>query len=327
MISRFSSRRQALDSSFIKAKLAGAISYDRIAGFFRSSLLEVAGEELDALEGKIRVVCNSDIDPRDASTAKAAQHAMRKSWCAGQPEKLGEKSKDRFSHLFDLLVSGKMEVRVLPDKTFGLIHGKAGVISYKDGRKTSFMGSANESITAWKLNYELVWEDDSKEAVSWVQEEFDSLWNHPEAIGLSDFVIKDIQRLSQRQELPVDEWQGSSDIDPAAGVVETPVYRKEYGLWAHQKYFIKLAFDAHKKGGARFILADQVGLGKTVQLALSAMLMVLHGDKPALVIVPKPLTLQWQDELRDLLGVPSAVWNGREWLDEQGIVYPPTGPE
>jgi superfamily II DNA or RNA helicase len=125
----------------------------------------------------------------------------------------------------------------------------------------------------------------------------------------------------------VDEWKHTPETDPAAGVVETPVYRKEYGLWAHQKYFIKLAFDAHKIGGARFILADQVGLGKTVQLALSAMLMVLQGDKPALVIVPKPLTLQWQDELRDLLGVPSAVWTIREWVDEQGIVYPSTGPE
>lgn len=186
------------------------------------------------------------------------------------------------------------------------------------------MGSANESLTAWKLNYELVWEDDSEEAVQWVQEEFESLWNHPDAIPLSDFVIKDIQRLSRWEEVPVDEWQDSPETDPAAGVVETPVYRKEYGLWAHQKYFIKLAFDAHKIGGARFILADQVGLGKTVQLALSAMLMVLQGDKPALVIVPKPLTLQWQDELRDLLGVPSAVWTGREWIDEQGIVYPST---
>ncbi|MEA3547833.1 MAG: phospholipase D-like domain-containing anti-phage protein [Thermodesulfobacteriota bacterium] len=327
MIHRFSSRRQPLDASFIKDRLKDAVSYNRIAGFFRSSLLEVAGEQLDSLAGKIRVVCNSDIDQRDVSTAKAAQQALRKSWCAGEPEKLGEASKDRFSRLFDLLASGKMEVRVLPDKTFGLIHGKAGVISYQDGRKTCFMGSANESLTAWKLNYELVWEDDSEEAVQWVQEEFESLWNHPDAIPLSDFIIKDIQRLSHRIEVPVDEWQDTPEIDPAAGIVETPVYRKEYGLWAHQKYFIKLAFDAHKIGGARFVLADQVGLGKTVQLALSAMLMVLQGDKPALVVVPKPLTMQWQDELRDLLGVPSAVWNGREWVDEQGIVYPSTGPE
>ena len=327
MIHRFSSRRQPLEVSFIQDRLKGAVSYDRIAGFFRSSLLEVAGEQLESLDGKIRIICNSEIDQRDVSTAKAAQHALRKSWCAGEPEKLGKASKDRFSRLFDLLVTGKLEVRVLPDRTFGLIHGKAGVIGYRDGRKTCFMGSANESLTAWKLNYELVWEDDSEEAVQWVQEEFESLWNHPDAIPLSDFVIKDIQRLSQRVEVQVDEWQDTPETDPAAGVVETPVYRKEYGLWAHQKYFIKLAFDAHKIGGARFILADQVGLGKTVQLALSAMLMVLQGDKPALVIVPKPLTLQWQDELRDLLGVPSAVWNGREWVDEQGIVYPSTGPE
>ncbi len=327
MISRFSSRRQPLDASFIKDRLKDAVSYDRIAGFFRSSLLEVAGEQIESLDGKIRVVCNSEIDQRDVSTAKAAQHALRKSWCAGKPEKLGSRSKNRFSRLFDLLISGKLEVRVMPDKTFGLIHGKAGVITYQDGHNTCFMGSANESLTAWKLNYELVWEDDSKEAVQWVREEFETLWNHPDAIPLSDFVIKDIQRLSQREEVQVDEWKDTPETDPAAGVVETPVYRKEYGLWAHQKYFIKLAFDAHKIGGARFVLADQVGLGKTVQLALSAMLMVLQGDKPALVIVPKPLTLQWQDELRDLLDVPSAVWNGREWIDEQGIVYPSTGQE
>ncbi len=45
-----------------------------------------------------------------------------------------------------------MQVRVLPDEVFGLIHGKAGVITYSDGSKTSFLGSANESKTAWKLN-------------------------------------------------------------------------------------------------------------------------------------------------------------------------------
>ncbi len=70
------------------------------------------------------------------------------------------------------MANSKLEVRVLPDKTFGLIHGKAGVISYRDGRKTSFMGGANESLTAWRLNYELVWEDDSEEAVEWVQKAF-----------------------------------------------------------------------------------------------------------------------------------------------------------
>lgn len=327
MIRRFSSRRQKLDSSFINKRLKNAVSYDRIAGFFRSSLLEVAGENLASMDGKIRVVCNSDIEKRDVSTAKLAQQALRRSWCAGEPEKLPEKAKDRFGRLYDLLASGKMEVKVLPDQAFGLIHGKAGIIRYKDGRKTCFMGSTNESLSAWKLNYELVWEDESDEAVKWVQEEFDALWFHPAAIPLSDFVVADIKRLSNRREVSVIDWKDNPESDPASGVVETPVYRKEYGLWAHQKYFIKLAYDAHLQGGARFVLADQVGLGKTIQLALSAMLMALHGEKPCLIIVPKQLTLQWQGELRDLLAMPSAVWTGKEWIDEQEIIHPAYGPE
>jgi superfamily II DNA or RNA helicase len=327
MITRFSSRREQLDASFINDRLIHAVSYDRIAGYFRASMLEVAGERIEAMTGKVRLVCNSDIDPKDVETAKAAQQALRKSWCEGNPENLGEHSKERFYRLYQFISDGKLEIRVLPDKAFGLIHGKAGVITYQDGRRTCFMGSANESLSAWKLNYELVWEDDSAEAVKWVQDEFDALWFHPLATPLSDFIISDIKRLSHRNEVSIAQWKKDPENDPAAGIIETPVYRREYGLWAHQKYFIKLAYDAHLNGGARFVLADQVGLGKTLQLALSVMLMALYGQKPVLVIAPKPLLLQWQDELHHLLGIPSAIWNDRDWMDEQGIVYPSRGPD
>jgi hypothetical protein len=327
MIKRFSSRREKLDTSFISERLTGAVSYDRIAGYFRSSMLEVAGEQIESISGKVRVVCNSDIDPKDVETAKAAQMALRKSWCDGNPEQLGELSKDRFLRLYQFIVDGKLEIRVLPDEAFGLIHGKAGVIKYKDGNQTCFMGSANESLSAWKLNYELVWEDSSIDAVKWVQDEFDALWFHPLSIPLSEFVIIDIKRLAHRNEISIEDWKDDPEKDAASCVIETPVYRREYGLWSHQKYFIKLAYDAHLNGGARFILADQVGLGKTVQLALSAMLMALYGEKPVLVIAPKSLLLQWQDELCNLLGIPSAIWNGKDWIDEQGMVHTSSGPD
>ncbi|MDR3320283.1 MAG: hypothetical protein LBS77_05060 [Desulfovibrio sp.] len=52
------------------------------------------------------------------------------------------------------------------------------------------------------------------------------------------------------------------------------------------------------RGGARLLLADQVGLGKTVQLAMSAKLIALYDEKPVLIIVPKTLLYQWQDELK-----------------------------
>ncbi|HEY9768516.1 MAG TPA: phospholipase D-like domain-containing anti-phage protein [Coleofasciculaceae cyanobacterium] len=324
---RYSSRRQGLDLQFINPKLQGAVSYDRIAGFFRSSILEVAGEALEKLEGTIRVVCNSDLSVQDVETAKAAQQAIRRSWCAGEPEKSPQLSHPRFARLFEFLTQGKMQVRVLPDEVFGLIHGKAGVITYTDGSKTSFLGSANESKTAWKLNYELVWEDDSPDTIAWVQEEFNALWNHPHAVPLADFVIQDINRIAHRVVIDRQQWLEEAQPNPASAVVETPMYRQELGLWAHQKFFIKKAFEDHLKGSARYILADQVGLGKTVQLAISGLLMALHGNKPVLVIAPKPLVLQWQGELKDLIGIPSAIWDGRQWIDEQGLEYPSKGAE
>jgi len=74
--------------------------------------------------------------------------------------------------------------------------------------------------------------------------------------------------------------------------VELPVYRNDLGLWEHLKYFIKLAFDAHQgPHGARFVLADMVGLVKTLQLAMVAQLIALTGDKPILILAPK--TLIW----------------------------------
>ena len=62
---RHSSRRQRLDSTVLTQRLAGAVAYDRIAGYFRSSLFEVAGEALSQVQGPVRIICNSDLDPQD----------------------------------------------------------------------------------------------------------------------------------------------------------------------------------------------------------------------------------------------------------------------
>ena len=100
MLNRFSSRQQRLDHSFLAERLRGAKSYDRIAGFFSSSILEVAGEELESVSAPVRLVCNSVIDAKDVETAKkAAQAAMRREWCDAEPEKLPEAAKPRFRRL------------------------------------------------------------------------------------------------------------------------------------------------------------------------------------------------------------------------------------
>lgn len=331
MLRRHSSRRSRLDHAVLNQRLDGAASYDRIAGYFRSSLFEVAGEAVMKVAGKVRIVCNSDLDPKDLETAAAAQAALRQSWCAGRPEEAPPSALPRYGALYAALTSGKVEVRVLPDSAFGLIHGKAGIVRRADGSATAFLGSVNESSSAWRMNYELLWEDDDPATVTWVQEEFDALWNDARAVDLAccPFIVQDVQRIIRRKVIEPEDWRGTAEPSAAAAsaAVETPVYRKEQGLWPHQKYFAKIALERHRLGGARLVLADQVGLGKTVQLAMAAMLMVLDDPDggPILVLAPKPLLQQWQDELMELLQLPSARWNGRAWVDENEVEYPANG--
>ena len=128
MLKRHSSRRNRLDHAVLNERLEGAISYDRIAGYFRSSLFEVAGEAISKVKGPVRIICNSDLDPQDLITAAAAQAALRRSWCSGLPEDAPPIALPRYKALYDALVNKRMEVRVLPDSAFGLIHGKAGVL-------------------------------------------------------------------------------------------------------------------------------------------------------------------------------------------------------
>jgi len=342
-LQRHSSRRGSLYASFLKNCLERATSYDRIAGYFQSSLLGLAAEELKRIP-RVRIVCNTEVNPADVHAVRQATGPRREElesallrmvWNSGNFPHLtdvyGEKAKERLRVLQEL-VSGSanggntFEIRIVPDCEFGFIHGKAGVVRYTDSA-TSFIGSANDSERAWSQNFELVWEDDSPESVAWVQEEFDALWER--GFPISEFIVKQIGRLGQRTIIEhVGAWKARPEVGPV--LAEVPTCTQLFGFWDHQKYFIKKAFDEHRryKGipgrGARYLLADGVGLGKTIQLGGLAKLIGVLEDDPILIVAPKAVVSQWQDELMDKLAMPSAVWTGRGWLTEREEFHPAT---
>jgi hypothetical protein len=114
MLQRYSSRRARL-GDFLPIQLEGARAYDRIAGYFSSSILEVAAEAIEELAGSARLVCNSQLDPLDVATARAAQLGMRREWCTSLPDDLPPRFQARLQKLYALLTSGKLKVKVLPD--------------------------------------------------------------------------------------------------------------------------------------------------------------------------------------------------------------------
>jgi hypothetical protein len=314
---RFSSRLERLSRGFLDKSLNGAIAYDRIAGYFRSSVFEIAGEAFDRIDGPIRIVCNSGLDVRDVDVARA----LFNDWCEGAPEQMTERQRPRYERLATLLRAQRVEVRVLPDASFGLIHGKAGVIRYRDGSSTCFLGSVNETGEAWTLHYELLWEDEDPASVAWVQAEFDALWSHRDARPLAAVVIEDVERILKRRVVQVAEWDPTPETQ--APFIEAPASRQGVGLAPHQRAFVaRVVHEIDTFGQARFILADDVGLGKTVQLGMAAELIALTSERPVLVLAPKNLLLQWQEELDRMLAVPTARWVDGRWVTEDGAVWP-----
>ena len=328
-IRRFSSRQERLGHVFLKDRLKGARAYRRIAGYFRSSIFELVGEEIADIE-RVQIVCNSDLDPRDIAIGRASkvarETALKEKWNEGADEIDSLLHRSRYKQLYELLKSGKVEVRVVSAADGPFLHGKAGVIEGRDGSSTAFIGSLNETREGWQEHYEIVWEDRSSEGVAWVEAEFQHLWER--GVPLPEAIIEEVGRLSRKVEVPIEDL-APADI-AAAALVEAPIYRRGEELMPWQRAFVGM-FLEHREtyGMARLLLADEVGVGKTLSLATSAMVACLLGEGPALILCPATLCQQWQVELKDKLGIPSAVWlsNRKVWLDPNGHIVKTRGAE
>ena len=331
-IRRFSSRTHRLDASFLMQHLVGARSYKRIAGYFTSSLFEVAGEALEHIP-EVKIVCNVDIHPDDLKVAQLRESKMLGRWNERALEAEVLLNRERYRRLDAFLGKHGQAVRIAPDDICGFVHGKAGVITLADGRRLGFIGSMNETRSGWQRHYEILWEDESPEGVAWIEEEFDFLWNA--AKPLPQAVIREVHRRGYRREIEFIDIDDDENLAPAA-LIESPLYREGQQLQPWQQGFLTECL-RHQRlySTVRLLLADEVGLGKTLSLATAALTLCLLSDKdngprrPVVIFVPATLTEQWQTEMLDKLGIPTARWDtvGKVWLDVDERVLSPAGRE
>ncbi|MFZ4985309.1 MAG: phospholipase D-like domain-containing anti-phage protein [Blastocatellia bacterium] len=331
-IRRFSSRTERLDASFLLQHLHGARSYRRIAGYFTSSLFEVANELLETIP-EVRIVCNVDIHPDDLKVAQLCESRMMGRWNEKAIEAEALLNRDRYRRLDAFLQRHGQAVRVAPDHICGFLHGKAGVVELADGRKLGFIGSMNETRSGWQRHYEILWEDESPDGVAWIEEEFEFLWNA--ARPLPQAVIREVRRRGYRREVLFDEIEEAEDLAPAA-LIESPLYREGMSLQPWQQGFMTECLRHHENYKVvRLLLADEVGLGKTLSLGTAALTLCLLGDrddqarKPVVIFAPATLCQQWQTEMIDKLAIPCARWDTlrKVWLDHDERVISPVGRE
>jgi superfamily II DNA or RNA helicase len=321
-LQRYSSRTEKLDSEFLAKALKGATKYFRIAGYFRSSIFELVGEEISAIP-EVKILCNSELDLADFQVASGRETGLKERWNEVDIEVEGLLQKERYQVLDKLLDSGNVEIRVVP-KELVFLHGKAGSIHYEDGTRKSFVGSVNDSKSAFAYNYELVWQDDDPDSAEWVEKEFWALWK--QGVPLPEAILAEISRVAKRREITVEVLK--PDEVPAAAMVEAPIYRGGEQLQPWQRSFVTM-FLEHRDtyGKVRLLLADEVGVGKTLSMATSALVSSLLNDGPVLILAPSTLTLQWQTEMDDKLGIPTAVWSSQKkvWIGVEGQMLSPRG--
>ena len=337
---------------FFVPALQAAVAYDRATYNFSPESLTVAGAGLAGLinnGGRMRLICQHDkLAPETVRAIldghRAAEDAVIASLEGRSITDLADDNPFDRHHL-ELLTwlvkEGRLDIKVaIPRQTGASYHQKMGIIADAHGDRIGFAGSINESTMAWLYNDEQFsvyksW-DVSNAYLQPYRDAFESLWNNrgessivipiPEALRrqLTDFApernpalkpppraVNDGDPPSYRTALPRAElWAAVSHAithDP-----QTTLETVAADLWPHQlSFWRRYVRDADRP--PRVLIADEVGLGKTIQAGILLKTFINRGQaERVLILTPAAARWQWQAELRHKFNILAPV------LDRQG---------
>ena len=318
--------------------LAQAVRYDRTTYTFSMAGLVEAAAGLAGLvnnQGRIRLICDQQMEPK-VVRAILDGHANPETELLRRvdPSELvtGEDLQARgdLDLLTWLVKRRQMEIQVaICERIF---HPKMATITDAAGDWIALQGSNNESIQGWDLNYESCsvftsWKE--LERAQDVQDHFDLLWanrsKHARVIQVPEAYRERLIQAAPRQNptIPVtprtpaanEYWNRIAKAlrdDPRSTPTTIPI-----ALWPHQE---RLRAGLVVRPRFRKLIADEVGLGKTIQAGIMMKTRLnADPDRRCLVIAPKAVLNQWQDELRHYLNIDFPI------LDHpghrEGLVY------
>ena len=321
--SAYSRLEHDIASEFYIPCMENSIRYDRISGYFGSTVYIIAWTALKTFienGGKIRVLCSPYISEDDATAISVGMDArtnriIRDALINELGDMLQQNELSTPSRLLACLIAtGIIEIRLVLSKSntnptiTKLFHDKAGVFTDAQMDMVGFRGSFNETFKGLSDdgNVESVdvfqsW-DGGKEAerVKTINDIFDNIWNKRyDNIG--------VYTLPQEVEQFIkDESSGYNWKDLLEEIKVTKTSSEKWNpnpstnkirLKKHQTR----ALDGWAANGYRAIYQGCTGCGKTV-IAISAIRHKLLEYKSVLVIVPSKILLyHWQAEIRRIL--------------------------
>ncbi len=242
-----------------------------------------------------------------------------------------------------------------------LFHEKSGIFEDKTGDKLAFNGSANETAAGWTRNWESLnvfrsWRE--PERVHEEEASFARLWADKAATAITldvpTAVREDLLRfLPPGDALPrrLPQSQPDPSCDPPAATAPVPkpaidldaLRRQVWGYvreaprlpaggalvgeataavtpWPHQ---IRAFHRMYDQWPPRLLIADEVGLGKTIQAGLLMRQAMLAGRASRiLVMAPASVCRQWQLELREKFNLNWPIYDGQKLCWQPTPLYP-----
>ena len=250
----------------------------------------------------------------------------------------------------DVKVAVPCDTNGRPVSDTAIFHEKSGVIEDRAGYKIAWTGSLNETAAGWQRNWESInvyrsWGPEP-ERVDSEERNFASLWANrsPRALVLDvpDAAKQDLLRFLppdaptrlKAKSPPPSRPDTGPEPDPVPPLLP-PTDRRQL-VWTFIQRAPSLPGGGAQVGEAtaaiepwphqlraferlyaswppKLLIADEVGLGKTIQAGLLLRQAWLAGlAQRILILAPKALLKQWQIELREKFNLNWPIYDGRK---------------
>ena len=253
-----------------------------------------------------------------------------------------------------LVAQGRLSVRIaLPRRSDdGLLdlghifHQKTALFTDGNGDSIGFIGSANETPAGWQYNWESMtlfrsW-DGTRDHYEALRDNFERLW----AGNMKTAYVIDVPTALREELLRYQPPEGELPkrlvaAPPKPSILtppgvdwreirnflsDTPALRDAVAVaaatsaihpWPHQWSAFRRMYEPWRNEGRmpRLLIADEVGLGKTIEAGLLLRQAKLAGlARRVLVMVPASLQRQWQRELREKFALDWPIYDGERFL-------------
>ena len=351
---------------FYNPALECAVQYDRLTGYFSADSLALAARGIEALianDGRMRLIVGLTLGPSEQEALTEGydlREQIAAKLCAIDLTPPDARAQNGLELLAWMIAQGHLDVKVaIPVGSSGIYHEKVGIITDEVGNRIAFSGSVNETAGGWLNNRESFkvhrsWRE--PEFVDYDVDAFDKFWDpagnpktirvyeFPEAARqkLLDFLPKDDRASTspflKKSAVPVEDhkllpdeyrrvvWTFVGEAARLSNGLRAGETTSAVAPWQHQ---IRTYTRFIREWPCRLLIADEVGLGKTVSAGLILRQAMLAGlAKRTLILTPKSVQIQWQNELYEKFNLNVPIYDGASlcWKAVHGMQRPGEKP-